>query len=438
MPRHTRWATLLAAVFVVAACGSAASPTPQDPAVSPGAAPSQGAPAEVVTLTLETWRPDDQEEWDTKILPAFYAAHPNIKIEYRGIPGETYTGALATKLAGGTAGDLIACTPFDAALGLYKDGHLAKLNDLPGLDNFSPVSKVGWTTDDGKDTYCVPMGSVIHGFIYNADIFAELGLKEPVTQDEFIAVLKAIKDDGRYAPLAIATKTEWESAEMGYTSIGPNYWKGEDGRQGLIAGTAKFTDSGFVQAFEALASWTPYLLEGFEANDSNDSRNAFLLRKAAIFPAGSWEISGFNAEADFKMGFFATPLPSAGQECYVNNHPDFALGMNSKTAHPEETRVFLEWLTTLDFAELYGNSLTGFFPMTSEAVVVDDPLANEFLAMTQTCASTPRLTFQFLSRGTPNLTNELYRITALVLKGAMTPAAAAEEAQNILAATYTP
>ena len=37
----------------------------------------------------------------------------------------------------------------------------------------------GGSADDGKDTFCVPMASVIHGFIYNKDAFDELGLVEP-------------------------------------------------------------------------------------------------------------------------------------------------------------------------------------------------------------------------------------------------------------------
>ena len=100
---------------------------------------------------------------------------------------------LNTKLQGGTAGDLITCRPFDASLELFQQGHLASLNDLSGMENFSDVAKSAWITDDGSDVFCVPMASVIHGFIYNADAFEALGLEEPTTEAEFYAVLDAIK-----------------------------------------------------------------------------------------------------------------------------------------------------------------------------------------------------------------------------------------------------
>ncbi len=83
------------------------------------------------------------------------------------------------------------------------------------------------------------MASVIHGFIYNKDIFSELKLEIPKTVDEFFAVLDKIKADGKYVPLDIGTADQWEAATMGFQNIGPNYWKGEEGRKALIAGTAE-------------------------------------------------------------------------------------------------------------------------------------------------------------------------------------------------------
>ena len=90
------------------------------------------------------------------------------------------------------------------------------LNDLPGMENFSEVAKAAWSTDDGKTTFAVPMASVIHGFLYNKAIFKELGLTVPETEKDFLAVLDKIKANGKYIPLVMGTKDQWESATMGY------------------------------------------------------------------------------------------------------------------------------------------------------------------------------------------------------------------------------
>jgi len=145
------------------------------------------AGAEAVTLTIESWRNDDLEIWQQKIIPAFEAKNPNIKVKFAPTAPKEYNAVLNTKLDGGTAGDLITCRPFDASLDLFKKGHLAPVNDIKGMDAFGPVAKSGWSTDDGKTTFCVPMASVIHGFIYDKDAFAEVGVKVPATEAEFFA-----------------------------------------------------------------------------------------------------------------------------------------------------------------------------------------------------------------------------------------------------------
>ena len=38
--------------------------------------------AEDVTLTVESWRNDDLTLWQDKIIPAFEAAHPGIKVKF--------------------------------------------------------------------------------------------------------------------------------------------------------------------------------------------------------------------------------------------------------------------------------------------------------------------------------------------------------------------
>ncbi|WP_111430624.1 ABC transporter substrate-binding protein [Rhodobacteraceae bacterium DSL-40] len=396
------------------------------------------AQAEDVTLNIESWRNDDLPIWQETIIPAFEASHPGIKLNFTPSAPAEYNAVLNSKLDAGSAGDLITCRPFDASLQLFQKGQLADLTDLDAMANFSDVAKSGWSTDDGSQTFCVPMASVIHGFIYNKEAFAELGLEPPATVDEFFAVLDKIKEDGTYIPMAMGTNDQWEAATMGYQNIGPNYWKGEEGRLALIAGTEKLTDPEWVDPFRQLAKWGPYLGDGFEAQTYPDSQNLFTLGRAAIYPAGSWEISGFNTQAVFDMGAFKPPVPAEGDDCYISDHVDIALGLNAASPHAEEAKAFLDWVGSPEFASLYANALPGFFPLSDAAVELEDPLAQEFISWRQSCASTIRSTYQILSRGTPNLENETWNASANVIRGTETPEAAAERLQEGLASWYAP
>lgn len=399
---------------------------------------ASAASAQDVTLTIESWRNDDLTIWQEKLIPAFEAGHPGIKVVFAPTAPAEYNAALNSKLQAGSAGDLITCRPFDASLELYNQGHLADLSGLASMANFSPVAKSAWQTDDASATFCVPMASVIHGFIYNKDAFDALGLTVPTTNDEFFAVLDKIKADGTYIPMAMGTNDQWEAATMGYNNIGPNYWKGEEGRLALIKGTQKLTDPQWVAPYEQLARWKDYLGDGFEAQTYPDSQNLFTLGRAAIYPAGSWEISGFNTQAQFKMGAFAPPVQAAGDTCYISDHTDIALGMNAKSANAEQAKAFLEWVGSTEFADLYANALPGFFSLNSTPVTMTDPLAQEFVSWRDKCQSTIRSTYQILSRGTPNLENETWNASAQVIKGAETPADAGARLQAGLDSWYKP
>ncbi|PRY26332.1 carbohydrate ABC transporter substrate-binding protein (CUT1 family) [Aliiruegeria haliotis] len=396
------------------------------------------ASAADVTLTIESWRNDDLALWQEKIIPAFEAANPGIKVEFTPSAPAEYNAVLNSKLDAGSAGDLITCRPFDASLALYDAGHLADLSDLEGMANFSDVAKSAWQTDDGSATFCVPMASVIHGFIYNKEAFEEVGVEVPTTEAEFFAVLDKIKEDGTYIPMAMGTNDQWEAATMGYNNIGPNYWKGEEGRLALIKGEQKLTDPQWVAPYEHLAKWKDYLGDGFEAQTYPDSQNIFTLGRAAIYPAGSWEISGFNAQADFEMGAFKPPVLNAGDTCYISDHTDIAMGLNAASANTEAARTFLDWMGTEEFATIYANALPGFFSLSNHEIAMEDPLAQEFVSWRGECESTIRSTYQILSRGTPNLENETWNASAQVIKGAESPADAGKRLQDGLASWYEP
>ena len=136
--------------------------------------------ASAQTLTIESWRNDDADVWNSQIIPAFNKQHPNIKVQFKADPPTEYNAALNARLAGGTAGS-------DHVPSLrrvprpFQEGNLLPVNDVKGLENFPEVAKAAWSTDDGKTTFCVPMASVIHGFIYNKKVFEDLKLTPPKT-----------------------------------------------------------------------------------------------------------------------------------------------------------------------------------------------------------------------------------------------------------------
>ena len=390
------------------------------------------------TLTIESWRVDDKTLWETVLIPAFQKKHPGIEVKFSPTAPTEYDSTLNARLSGGTAGDLLACRPFDVSLALYKRGQLEKLDGKAGMDNFPASAKVAWQTDDGKDTFCMPIASVMHGFLYNKKIFRELKLQPPATEEEFFKVLETVKKSGKYAPLALGTADQWEANQVIFTSIGANYWKGEEGRKALIAGKAKFTDLQFVAAWEYEARLGSYLSKGASAQTYGDSQNQFALGKAAIYPSGSWDIAYFKQDPELELGAFNPPVRKAGDKCYISDHTDIGMSVNKKSKNKEDAYKFLAWLGSQEFADIYTNKVTGFFSLSNHLISIKDPLAKQMNGWRASCASTIRLNAQILNRGEPSMENELWNVNAQVLNGKLAPKDAARQIQSGFAKWYKP
>jgi raffinose/stachyose/melibiose transport system substrate-binding protein len=394
--------------------------------------------AEAQTLSIESWRVDDKDLWEDVLIPAFNQQHPDIDVQFNPTSPTEYDSSLNARMQAGTAGDLIICRPFDVSLNLYRQGHLVNLEGLDGLDHYESFAKRAWSADDGATSFCLPMASVIHGFFYNKDIFNELDLEVPETLDDFHAVLNTVKSESRYTPLALGTNDQWEANQIVFTNIGPNFWQGESGRLALISGEAEFTDTPYVEAWEEMARWGDFMGRGYPSQTYGDSQNLFALGRAAIYPTGSWDTSYFNDQASFEFGAFKPPVVDANDQCYISDHTDMGIGINSNSANPEAAKAFLNWVASAEFADLFTNEVTGFFSLSTHPVAVNDPVAAEMISWRDECDSTIRLNAQVMNRGTPNMEQELWIVSSQVLNGQLTPDAAAQRIQDGFAQWYEP
>jgi raffinose/stachyose/melibiose transport system substrate-binding protein len=439
-------AVAVAAAAVVAFAGcSSSSPSPTGAATAsappasaaPVTAAPSAAPAETVQLTLGSWRTEDLAMWQDEILPAFTAKYPNIKVEFRPTNTNEYNAAIQSQIEGGTGPDLITCRPYDVNRSWIEKGFFENLDGSKALDAFDPQALDAWRGADNAP-YCVPVAAVLAGFYYNQDIFAELGLQVPTTQDEFLAVLQKVKDSGKYEALALGSAESWQLAYNGWYNIGPNYWKGEDGRLGLIDGTKKATDPEFVASLAAFNAWKPFLPNGQESLKYADMAQLFALGKAAIIPDGSWDINQLAANG-VKVGVFGPPVAKTGDQRFLQEMPDMAIGINKASTHKDAAKTFLEWIASNDFLSVYVNKVPGFFAMTKSPVTYTNPTAQAFADLKNGAKLTPRLGLDRLSSGTPPFDDEAWRLLQVMFTtNTMSPDQVAKELQAGLESWYAP
>lgn len=383
-------------------------------------------------LRIDSWRLDDQQLWNTKILPVFHATNPNIKVTFSGINPLHYDAVLRENINNKTAGDLIACRPFAQSLNYYNEGKLVDLSEKINLRSFRSITKVAWSTEDGKSTFCLPIASVTSGFFYNKKIFQELDLEVPETEDQFFKTLDSILKSEKYTPIAFGTEDRWESTQVALASIGPNEWKGEAGRKNLITKKIKFTDPQFVSAFEKLAKLKPYLSPKHASMNYEQARNLFTDGLAAMFLSGSWNASYIeNIDPDL-FGVFKYPTKKINDDCYITNHMDMGIGINADSPNIKDAVVFMKWLTTKEFSEAFANAISGFMPLSSHAVLIQSPLASDIYQWRRECRSTIRINSQYLDNGPQPLEQLLWEVSAGVINHTLSPADATREIHQSL------
>jgi raffinose/stachyose/melibiose transport system substrate-binding protein len=397
---------------------------------------STAAAQEPVTIVLGSWRVDDVDQIET-IIAEFEAEYPQINVVFDPTNPPDYNATLQTQFETGTAPDLMYLRSFATGRGLYDQGFLADISGLNGLtDSFTEASLSAWSADEVH--YGVPLMAVSHGIYYNVSLFAELGIEVPQTWEELLAAAQVLKDNG-YDAFANASGDTWTIAEIVFMNLAPNYIGGYEGRLAYLNGERCFNDAGSVAAFQAVADLAPYFPADQSAITYYDSQQIFLQGAAGMWMGGSWDIPFFESEEpDFEWSVFAVPAPAGQEQEYVTFHLDAAIGLNAASAHPEEARLFLEWISQPAFAESFGNLLPGFFPLNVVTPTLENAHANAFLQLNEGRGVDVRWAWDGLLAGEPNGYTLMQDNAIAVLNGKLTAQEAADNLQNGLAEWFAP
>ena len=392
-------------------------------------------PLRAQELVIESWRKDDQIFWDRVIIPAFQKKHPGIRLKFAPEEALLYDGRLYSRLSSRVAGDVVFCRPFDGGLRLNDKGFLQPLSENQ-LENFSPEARRAWTTDDGKTTFCLPVAYVIHGIFYNKQIFKQHHIEPPKTLAQFMEGLQKLASAGQTTPLALGTADMWEATQVIFTGMGPNFWEGEKARQGLMNGSKKFTDPEFIKVWKMMSQFKPFMHPKQSEMSNGDMQLLFATGHAAIYPTGSWDLdflrsTSFAYKKQIDMGVFKPPVENAQQRCHISVHPDFGIGINKNTKHPEAARKLIDWLASAEFAQLMTDTLSGFYSLSKHPVNITDPLSREMVDWRKECGDTIRINAERLNRVWPSMEEELWYANVKVINQEMTPEEAAKYIQRI-------
>jgi multiple sugar transport system substrate-binding protein len=338
---------MLVTTTVLTACGKSnepsktAEPKPSEKASEKPSEQPSDKPKETVVLKWGTWQSEEEVQ---RIIKAFEATHPNIKIEQEkavtwpwneklaaaaaaGImPDVTWTFGVPTAAANGWLEDL---TPYLQTDPDYKQGKTFK--NLDATANY-----------DGKQ-YALPHSLFMFAMFLNLDLFEKENVKVPPMNwsiDEFRNDAQALT---KFNDHQFGLRTAKPMRETLASSFDPNLgWNTWDGSK------FNFTSPAFKDTYDfvnKLMVTDKVAAESYKEEERTQwygkDKDPWILGKLGMVYDGTWALAGNAKNAKFKWD--VRPLPGVkGQRIPLIT--DY-VGISKSSKHKKEAFEFVKWLT---------------------------------------------------------------------------------------------
>lgn len=292
-------------------------------------------------------------DWYQQKIDAFEKEYSNIKVEMEF--QKDFDNALKVKFQTEDIPEIVngGYTQVYADQGRYLD--LSSQTEwwnrmLPGIQEICKDYKTG-------KNFFFTTNTSSFGILYNKAIYDELNLKPAKTVEEFLKNLQVIHEaKPEISPLHVGSKDAWMLGQMmdvwGYSTIREASGNLEtkkamiENKQDVLNFAAA---DGAISLFgDAILSMrdAELLNSDFLTATYDNSLDAFANGKAATLMQGLWTLPLIQEKnPEFSdIGFSVLPALRDGDTPSVLNAPDIKYSICAGSAHPEEAKIFLDYL----------------------------------------------------------------------------------------------
>ena len=384
------------------------------------------------TLSMWSWRTEDADAYN-KILEAYQADHPDVTVKFEAFLNTEYNTLVSTSLQAGDAGDVVQTRSYGGVKPWIDGGYLVPLDTQESLNNYEPSVLDAVRSQENGQVYGVPFALQTLQMFYNKAIFRELGLSEPTTWDEFVALNQTLLDAG-YIPMATTAKDAWMLPIL-HSIIGAGSYGGDAFVEGILSGDKTFEDPAFVESIQAVKDLQAFFPPDVTAVSYTDSQTLFTTELAAMFPGGSWEGAYFKSQnPELDLGVFT--VPAKGTDAQLSSwFVDGAWAVSTSTKNQQAALGFVNWLGSPAFGQRFTDALAQISPI--KGVTPTDPLLKDIVSLYDE-AATPYLLLVYFRYGTPSGTDVIGEDMQKLFLDDMSAEEVASDLQTKMASWFTP
>lgn len=324
---------------------------------------------------------------DNKIVDAFKKKYPGIQMEFNTVDHETFQDtAIRTYLASDTPPDVLTWFAGNRMRAFSSRNLAMDITDVWKGNNWEKVFPKGFQalSKDASGKYVfLPVSYYWWAVYYRKDIFAKLGLKEPKTWDEFMAVCAKLKAAG-YTPIVNAAKETWPQG--GWFDFLDMRVNGPEFHKDLTDGKIAYTDPRVKKVFTYWAQLVnnKYLLENPASYTWQDAANLMIQGKGAMYLMGDFLRDQYPndrqaAELDFFRFPIIDPKVPIGEEA-----PTDGYFIPAKAKNVANAKAFLSFLGSKEVAEMSAQEI-GRLPVRTDVdtktIFKDKPYIQKGIAL---------------------------------------------------------
>ncbi|MCU1586335.1 MAG: sugar transporter substrate-binding protein [Microbacteriaceae bacterium] len=351
---------------------------------SQAGAQSTSAPANAkVTLTVlsplvvETPSGDVEKAYAAE----YQKLHPNVTIEFIGVPMNDAYAKISTLATGGQMPDIFINSPEFSAKAKQL-GIVADMDKLLGADYLKGFAKAPLDQAKlGGKTQFAPYFTIPTGLLYRSDLFKQAGITPPTTWSAFEADAKK---------LTVDTNNDGQTDRWGFAMVGTNDGSGGSrfipvmrtfGAKELVKSgsswTTQFDSAGAIKAFKLYGDLVnkDHAVPPGPLQTGYAQANALLATdKAAMMITGPHTIGAILTQNPALKGKLAgAPLPHAPGEKSVSVLGMLGWSVSQDSKHQQAAADYIKFV--LDKKnQLAFNAATGRFPTRNDALA--DPQVN--------------------------------------------------------------